>query len=290
MIRRLGQRRAEFVGQALDGLGRERGGGVQPGPDRRAAERHLAEGVHGAPGALDPVPDLGGVPAEFLAEPDRRGVLEMGATDLEHVIELGGLGSQRALEMLEAGDQFVLDRLDGGEMDRGRDDVVAGLALVDMVVRVNRRLVAFLAAEQLVGAVGDHLVGVHVGGRAGTGLEDIDGKLGIELAVDHLGGGGDDGGGKFRLDQTELLVDLGGGALDPAHGMDEPRRQRPAADREIGHGALGLHAVVSVRRYFQRTEGIFFGTGFHDGFLNFQRSTNNFQHLTGGGPHAARRG
>ena len=37
---------------------------------------------------------------------------------------------------------------------------------------MDRPLHADLAAEQLAGAVGDHLVGVHVGLRAGPGLPD----------------------------------------------------------------------------------------------------------------------
>ena len=43
-----------------------------------------------------------------------------------------------------------------------------------------------LAAEQLVRAVGDDLVGVHVGRGAGAGLEDVDHELVVELAVGDL--------------------------------------------------------------------------------------------------------
>jgi hypothetical protein len=44
------------------------------------------------------------------------------------------------------------------------------------------RLLAALAAEQLGGAVGDHLVGVHVGLGAGAGLPDDEREVVVELA------------------------------------------------------------------------------------------------------------
>ncbi len=50
--------------------------------------------------------------------------------------------------------------------------VVRALRLVDVVVRVDGALRAELAAQDLDGAVGDHLVGVHVALSSGAGLPD----------------------------------------------------------------------------------------------------------------------
>ena len=94
---------------------------------------------------------------------------------------------------------------------------------------MNRLLGAEFAAEQLVGAVGDHLVEVHVGLGAGAGLPDHQRKVIVELALDHLARGADDGAGAARIEQAEFAVGLGGGEFDDAERMDD----RPSA---CGHG------------------------------------------------------
>ena len=77
---------------------------------------------------------------------------------------------------------------------RRRDRVVARLSLVDMVVGVNRLLGTDFAAQRFDGEVGDDLVDVHIGGGAGPGLEDVDGKvLFADLALGDFKGGVGDG-------------------------------------------------------------------------------------------------
>ena len=71
---------------------------------------------------------------------------------------------------------------------------------------MNRLLGAELAAEQLVGAIGDHLVEVHVGLGAGAGLPDHQRKMIVELAVDHLARGADDGAGAALVEQPQLAI------------------------------------------------------------------------------------
>ena len=65
-----------------------------------------------------------------------------------------------------------LDRHRRRDVHGGRDAVVRRLAHVDVIVRMHRRFRAELAAERDIGGVGDHLVDVHVGLRAGAGLPD----------------------------------------------------------------------------------------------------------------------
>ncbi len=176
----------------------------------------------------------------------------MGAADLHHIVELARLVRQGLLQVLQRGREFFADGFDDAEVDGGREHVVAGLAEVDVIVGMHGRLVAAFAAEQFVGAAGDDLVGVHVGRRARAGLENVHGELGIKLAVDHFGCRRHNRVGHFFVDQAEFEVRFCGGALDAAHGVDEPGRQRPAADREIGHRPLRLHAVIGVGGHFQR--------------------------------------
>jgi hypothetical protein len=89
-------------------------------------------------------------------------------------------------------------------VDRGGDGVVRRLAEVDVVVGVHRFLAAALAGQDLVGAAGDHLVGVHVGRGPRAGLEDVDHELVVEFALDHLLGRLQDGAGAFFVEQPQL--------------------------------------------------------------------------------------
>ena len=121
---------------------------------------------------------------------------------------------------------------------------------------MNRFLGAEFAAQQHVGAVGDHLVEVHVGLGAGTGLPDHQREVIVELAFDHLACGADDSAGAARIKQSEFLVGLGGGEFDDAEGMDDRDRHAIMADLEILSRALGLRAPIAVGRNVDRTEAV----------------------------------
>src|SRR5437762_171689 len=75
--------------------------------------------------------------------------------------------------LVERGEEVGHDAVERGEVHRRREDVVRALAHVDVVVRVD-----VFACERR-----DHLVRVHVGRRAGAGLEDVDRELIVELPV-----------------------------------------------------------------------------------------------------------
>ena len=80
-----------------------------------------------------------------------------------------------------------------GEVDRRREDVVGGLAHVDVVV----------AVDLVAGERRDDLVGIHVRRSAGAGLEDVDRELVVVLAgADRVAGVGDRGGEVF-VEQAE---------------------------------------------------------------------------------------
>ena len=90
----------------------------------------------------------------------------MRAPDLEHPMEFLRLGLQAVAQCFEGGHEVFLQGHPGGNMHCGREGVVGGLPLIDMIVGVDR---LFVPADvdchpgKLCTAVGDHLVGVHVG-------------------------------------------------------------------------------------------------------------------------------
>src|SRR3546814_6841174 len=84
-----------------------------------------------------------------------------------------------------------------GDVQRGRKAVVRRLAAIDVVVRVDRRLAAARAGENLVGAARDHLVGVHVALGAAAGLPDDERELAVEPTRGDFCGGLFDGVGLF---------------------------------------------------------------------------------------------
>ncbi|MNY81819.1 hypothetical protein D3C86_2235890 [compost metagenome] len=61
-----------------------------------------------------------------------------------------------------------------------------------MLVRVQVLVLALLMAEQFERAVGDHLVGVHVGRGAGAALNHIDDELVVQLPGNQLLAGSND--------------------------------------------------------------------------------------------------
>ena len=178
--------------------------------DGGAAERDLAETLAAVAHALDALAHLRGVAGELLAEGDGHGVHQVRPARLDDVVELLGLLLQRRGQRLEGGKQVVLDLAERREVDGRGEDVVRALAHVDVVVRVH-----VVAGERR-----DHLVRVHVRARARAGLEDVDRKLVVVLALGDRVAGGGDPLGLLGVEQAEVGVRTRGGGLDPA----EPAR------------------------------------------------------------------
>ena len=131
-----------------------------------------------------------------------------------------------------------------GHVDRRGDHVVGGLAAVDVIVGVHGLFGPQRRAQQLVGPVGDHLVGVHVPRGAAAGLKDVDRKVLVPAPLLHLSGRLCDGLGQLWGEGAQLGVDLGRGALDRAQRPDQGRRNALVRDAKILHSALCLRAPV----------------------------------------------
>jgi len=107
-------------------------------------------------------------------------------------------------------------------------------------------LAAALRPDEFGGAVGDYLVGIHVGGGAAPGLEDVEHKLVVVRAVDHLLGRRHDNLGGVLVEQAELAVRLRGGLLYVTEGLDEATGEPEVANRKVFLCALGLSTVQGI--------------------------------------------
>ncbi len=114
-------------------------------------------------------------------------------------------------------------------------------------------------AEQLRGAVGDDLVGVHVKADTRACLEDVNHKVLVPLAVLDFLGGGDDGIGGLWVEQAEFAVGFGGGFLHHGNGANERNVRAQAADGIVLDRTRCLDAVVHVGRDVFKAQGIFLG-------------------------------
>lgn len=152
------------------------------------------------------------VSREFLAQRQRRGILQMGPANLDEALPLVGLLLEGVAQADQGGEQRLLKVEDGGDVHDGGEGVVGGCGHVDVVVGVDGLLAAHGAAEDLNGAVGDDFVGVHVGLGARARLPDDEGEV-----VDELEGGDLVSGlldGLAQLGVCMALASSGGGGAD----------------------------------------------------------------------------
>ena len=249
VVASLGERLPGAVGELGDHGLREPGGRVDAGPDRGAAQRQLAHSGEHRVQPLGRVADRGCVPSELLAEGDRGRVHQVRTSRLHQAGELGGLRLEGGGQHVDRGQQLLADRDGGGDVDRGREGVVGGLGGVDVVVGM---YVAPSASDQR----SDHLVGVHVGGGAGPGLEDVDRERVVVTALGDRARGRDDRLGLVGREDAEVEVGLGGGSLHMADRMDQRRLDRRARDGEVLHGPLGLGTPQRVLRNPDLSHGV----------------------------------
>ena len=126
---------------------------------------------------------------------------------------------------------------------------------------------AELLSGDLIRAVGDHLVGVHIGLGAGSGLPDHEREMPVQLAGDHLVGGLRNGPELFvrHFLWAEGVIGGGGGFFQDAEGPDDLRGHGldPDADREILVAAFGLRAPQAVGGDLHLAHRVVFDAVFH---------------------------
>lgn len=176
---------------------------VEAGADRRAALGYDTKAGDRGIKPPDRRPDLPGEGVEALTDRHGNRIHHVGTADLDDAGELARLACDTDPQDGERGSQVAHDLLQDGDVHHRGEAVVGGLGPVEVVVRMDRRPRPRGLPEQLVGPVGDHLVRVHVGLRAGPGLPDRQGKVRVEAALPHLAGGLLDGAGQCRVDRAD---------------------------------------------------------------------------------------
>ena len=231
---------------------------VHSGPDGAATDSQIAQIVRGFDYALEATAQRPAVRVELLSKPDRHRVLEVGAAGFQHLVELLPLLPELLCESFERLLQTA-ELAQTGETDRGGNHVVRRLRHVDVIVRMNRRVRAALAAEDLVGAVRQHFVDVHVVRRARARLIDVDDEVLAVLAGENLVCGLHDRVRDLRVEPSRFPVRQRRRALDPHCRVDEGRQRPQSADWKVLHGAQSLHAVKRVGGNFERAQRILLG-------------------------------
>jgi len=213
--------------------------------------------------ALDVAVELSDVAGELLAQSERSSILQVGAANLDQVLELLDLLLQSVAQGLEGGQEGVLELDNGGNVHDGREGVVGGGRHVDVIVGVDGLLGTHGTAQDLNGAVGDDLVGVHVGLGTGAGLPDDQREVVQQLTLSDLSGG-----------LLDSLTDLGVWVLLTAdsiqcedatptktvlhvHGSGSTLENTESLDHGGGHAVLGLVDVEVTQRTVPNTVSAF---------------------------------
>ena len=119
-----------------------------------------------------------------------------------------------------------------------------------MIVRVHVLVGAEASAEELIRAVGDDLIHVHVERHACARVEDVDDEL-IEMSTfEDLVACCDDRVLAAIVEPACFGVGESGGALHPDERPDERRKGPITADRVVLDRPLGLRAPERVRGNF----------------------------------------
>ena len=113
-----------------------------------------------------------------------------------------------------------------------------------------------LFARDFVAAVGNDLVGVHVGLRAAAGLPNDQREVVVQGTGNHLVAGAADHVQTAVVQLAEFMVGNCRGLLQNAEGVGDFARHDLAADFEVLEAALRLRAPVAIRGHLHFTHGI----------------------------------
>ena len=219
--------------------------GVDAGADGRRAQIQLEQLVAAAQNAHGAAAQRVGVGLELLTGEHGHRVLELGAAQLDDMGVFLGLALQRRDEPVQRLQQLA-GQPDGRQLARGGEHVVGGLSHVHMVVGMHERIIAFFTAQKLDGAVGNYLVGVHIGGSARAPLDGIDDELVMQLPGDQIVTGA-----FYRIryapgQHTGHAVGSRACLLDPCHALDHGPGQTLVGDRKILRGPQRMNPVVRL--------------------------------------------
>ena len=187
----------------------------------------------------------------------------MCAADFQDGGKFTSLGFKSTTQLGQGGQQ-LLNASIGGELDGGGVGVVGALRGVDVIVRMNHVVAALWQSQVLKGTIGDHLIGVHIRGRASAALNDVDHKLVVQLTGDQIVAGLGNGMGLGLINRAHLQIGLGGGLFDKGESADQFGHEchGVTGDGEVLHCACGMNAPVCVgRNGFDADEVVFLTHG-----------------------------
>ncbi len=124
---------------------------------------------------------------------------------------------------------------------------------------MDRRVAAAGLAKQLVGAVRQHFVDVHVVRRARARLVNIDDEMLAVLAGENFIGRLHDRVGDLRVEPPRFLVRQRRRALYPHRRVDEGRQGPQPTDWKILDRAQSLHAVKRIGGNLETAQRILLG-------------------------------
>ena len=202
--------------------------------------------------ALDAVLDGGGVTAELLAEGDRRGVHEMGATRLHDLVEGLGLAGERHGEGRRSGHRGRRrsPRAAARWMALGNVSFEDCETFGSLLGRTSRpRLRA--------GEMGEHFVHVHVRRGAGAGLEDVDRELvGVTRPMPLRRLPPRVQRRRRRRSMPSSALTVAAAPLMSARAAISAGSTALARDREVLHRTLGLRAPFGARGDMDFAHGV----------------------------------
>ena len=261
--------RVEFVGRGdeffasrcrdlgSDG-GSEVGQSVQAGSDSGAAESQFAQTAFG-PKEHFAVFFQHRVPAaHLLTKGQGRRVLQVCAAGLDDAAVVLRKVFQCRGKRVQAWQHGLFDGGQSGNVHRRRERVVATLRLVDVIIGMDD-----LLAEDLVGAIGDDFVDIHVTLGAATSLPDDEREVVVKLAGKDVVAGGNDAACALFVKVAKLAVGQCGSLFQDGKSANDLDRHLLDAYLEVFKAALGLGAPVFVGWDLDLAHRVVFDTVFH---------------------------
>ena len=144
----------------------------------------------------------------------------MGAANFDDTIPGGGFALQCLHQLMHSWQQRLALLPLGSQMDGTGEHIVGALAAVDVVIGMHHLPRAASLAGQFAGPIGNHLIDVHVRLGAAAALPARQRKFPIQRSGFHLAGCLADPLAALLIQHAELMVGLGGHALEASDRMD----------------------------------------------------------------------
>ena len=155
---------------------------VETAADRGASQGQTEQAGQDIHQAFPAFIDLHGPGLHLVLQVDGQGIHQMGPAGLQCSGLFLPFPTDRRRQTGQGRVEAILQPFRRGEMQGGRDDVVAALAEVDLIVRREDDPVS-------PGDAADHLIDVHIGAGPRSGLEDRNRKMFLIGALGDFTGG-----------------------------------------------------------------------------------------------------